>query len=189
MDDDDRLLDYMQNRLSADERAAFEAEMEAKPALRAEVAALRAAAQELGRQAVPEGAANTGWDRLSAAIDAERLPEPANTNRPLGLLKVASIVVATVLVWHFGVAPNLPGQGPGYVTVSEESEGPVLRVAFVDGVAMTEVTALLQEIGAEITGGPSAIGLYTLSFADDAARDAAASALTDDPRITALSRP
>ncbi|WP_121063346.1 hypothetical protein [Chachezhania antarctica] len=190
MDQDDRLIDYMQGRLSEEERVAFEAEMARTPALEAEVTALRAAASELGRAQVPDGARAAGWDRLSAAIDAERVPQPANTNRPLTLLKVACIIGATVAVWQFGVVPKLPGQGPGYVTVTEEAEARhALRVAFAEDVALADLTALLQRIGARITEGPGAIGLYTLSFDDEAARDAAEAALADDPRVTALSRP
>ncbi len=188
MDDDDRLLDYMQNRMGAEDRAAFEAEIARRPDLRAEIDALEAAVARIGAEPVPEGARDAGWDRLSAAIGAER-PMPANVNRAPQWLKVASIVAASVLVWQVAVVPRLPGPDQGFVPASQSVEGPVLRVAFAEGAMLAEVSALLRDLGARVVDGPGAIGLYTLAFEDDAARDAAEAALAGDPRVTALSPP
>lgn len=173
MDEDDRILAYLQNRLDAADRAAFEADMAARPDLRAQVAALRAAAAELGRQPVPEGARAAGWDRLSAAIDAERMPEPANTNARFVLLKVAALIVGSVCVWQFAVAPRLPGLPGGFTPASVAAEGPALRLAFDDTALAADITALLQEAGATVIDGPGALGLYTVAFASDSERNAA----------------
>lgn len=190
MDEDDRLLAYLQNRMDAPGRAAFEAELAERPDLRAQVASLRAAAADLGNRPVSEEIRAAGWDRLSSAIDAERMPTPANTNRGVTVLKVAGIVAASVIFWQFAVVPRLPGSDGGFVTASDTVQGPVLRVAFADDATLAEITALLQQAGATVTGGPGALGLYTLEFASEADRAAAESLLAGQPDlVTSVTTP
>lgn len=194
MDADERALNYMQNRLGPEARAAFEAEMARSPDLRAEVTALRAAAADLGRRAPPPGAKAAGWAKLSAAIEAERLPQPANRNRRVSLsaLQAAGLMAASVALWHFVAQPLLPriGGDAGFVPASESAPLPALRVAFAPDAPMAEVTALLQQTGAQVVAGPGALGLYTLSFADQAALNAAAARLEARRDLTAtVARP
>ncbi|MGG7566788.1 hypothetical protein ACQ5SO_11585 [Rhodovulum sp. DZ06] len=182
IDDDDRLAAWLQGRLAPAERAAFEARLASDPALRAEAETLRAAAAALGAAAPPAGAKAAGWARLSAAIEDDRRMTPANSNRRAGLLRMAAAAALAVGAWQVAVVPNLPASwtgGGGYapVTAPAPTEGPTLRVAFAPGAAAAQITALLQEVGAEVTGGPGALGLYRLRFADAAARDAAAETL------------
>lgn len=191
MDRDDRLLAYMQNRLSPAARVAFEDELARDPGLRAEHAAMRAAADALGATPVPEGARSAGWARLSDSIEADRAPRAANDNRGLALLKVAGIVAATVVVWQFAVVPQLPGpETGGFVPASEVVTTPTLLVAFTDDATLVEITALLRETGAKLVDGPSALGLYTLGFTDAAALEAAEAALGARPELViTVSRP
>ena len=66
-----------------------------------------------------------------------------------------------------------PAENARYAPVSERpAGGPTLSVAFLPEATEADMRALLQEIDARISDGPSAIGLWQLSFADDAARDA-----------------
>ena len=189
MDEDDRILAYLQNRLEAGERGDFEAEMSARPELAAQVAVLRAAAAELGARPVPEGAQAAGWERLSAAIEAERQPVAANSNRGIALLKVASIVAATIVFWQFAVVPQLPGTG-GFVPASVTAEGPALRLAFAGDAPLSEITAILQQANATFTDGPGALGLYTVSFPTEAEREAAEDLFAERPElVTMISRP
>lgn len=189
MDDDDRILDYLQGRLDPADRAAFEAELDTRPDLRAQVASLRAAAAELGARPLPEGAREAGWERLSAAIEADRQPVAANSNRAVALLKVASVVAATIVFWQFAVVPRLPGPG-GFVPASVAVAGPSLRVAFADDAPLADITALLQEAGATVVGGPGALGLYTVSFATEAQRDAAEASFAErGDLVVMVSRP
>lgn len=183
MDRDDRLMAYLQDRLDPAARAAFEAEMAASPELQAEVSALRAAAADLGQAAVPQGAAEAGWTRLSRAIDAER-PAASNDNRPpyRALAQAAAVAAVAVAAWQFAVVPRLPVPG-SFVPASEQAAGPALRVVFAAGAPMADVTALLQQIGATVSDGPGAIGLYTLHFADAAALEAAEVALAARPDL------
>ena len=65
--------------------------------------------------------------------------------------------------------------GPGseearYSPVSERpADGFTVSVAFVPTASEAAIRALLDEMGARISDGPSALGLWQISFADDAA--------------------
>ena len=188
-DRDDRLLAYMQDRLAPEDRAAFEEELAQSPSLQAEVAILRAAADQLGATPVPEGARAEGWQRLSASIAQEQRGTPANTNRILPLLKVAAIAAVAITCWQLAVVPRL-SPGDGFRPASVTPAGPALRVAFAPDAPLSQVTALLAETGAQISEGPSALGLYTLSFPDAAARDSAEALLASlGALVIAVTRP
>ncbi|MCR9089334.1 MAG: hypothetical protein NXH97_21655 [Rhodobacteraceae bacterium] len=183
MDREDRLLAYLQNRLPAEEREEFEAEMAANRGLAAEVAALRAVRAEL---AAEDGLSrpDAGWARLSAALDAES--EPANLNRPvrLSLWQAAGLVVAAVMLWQIAIVPNLTDPGDAeYQTVTEDRTGPVLQVIFDADASMGEISALLRSHDGTILDGPSALGLYRIAFPDAARRTAASAALADRPDL------
>ena len=66
----------------------------------------------------------------------------------------------------------LPGSGGGYVTATGKADGASATVAFAPGASEAQIRALLIASGATMTGGPSALGLWTLGFSDEAARDA-----------------
>ncbi len=174
MDREERLIAYMQDRLSLPERDAFEAELQTDPALAAEVDVLRAVRTELAHEHEP-GDAAAGWSRLSAAIDAGQ-PAVANENRPprLSLWQAAAVVAAAVFLWEAAVAPSLGFlEQRGYETVSEGATSPVLQVIFKEAAPVGEIAAVLQELEGNFADGPSALGVYRLSFADSNRRDAA----------------
>ena len=107
----------------------------------------------------------------------------------LGLLKVASIVAATIVFWQFAVVPQLPGTG-GFVPASVTAEGPALRLAFAGDAPLSEITAILQQANATFTDGPGALGLYTVSFPTEAEREAAEDLFAERPElVTMISRP
>lgn len=184
MDREDRLLAYMQNRMSPDDKGRFETEMASDRSLAAEVSAMRAVRSELAEEdGLPD--TDAGWARLSAALDAEGT-QPANLNRPIriSLLQAAALVVASVLLWQVAIAPNLTGLGEsGYETVTEERTGPVLQVIFTADASMGEISALLRMHGGTLLDGPSALGLYRIGFPDAAQRTAARDALTGRPDL------
>ena len=177
MDRDDQILAFIQGRLSEDERAAFEATFRTDPDLFAEITALQAARAEfaLSDQNLD---ASAGWARLETAIKSEH-PQAANTNRPMrfSLLQTGGLIAASLVLWNVAVAPMIStDRGPGFETVSEAAQGPVLQVLFTASADIDAITALLQEVNGTLIGGPSAVGLYRVSFKDDAARDAAKTA-------------
>lgn len=176
MDRDDKILKYVQDRLNAQERAAFEVEIAGDADLSAQIAALTGARTAMVPGDTPDVA--TGWSRLSAQIDAER-SSPANDNRPilLSLLQVACIAVASVLLWQIVVSPLLNDRQGIYAPASVEAEGPQLQVIFAETATFGDVSSLLNALDGTIVSGPGALGLYRISFVDEAARTAAQEAL------------
>ena len=97
---------------------------------------------------------------------------------------MAAAAAAAVLVWQVVAVPLLPGPEPRYAPVSEgPASGPEIAVAFAPAATEAEIRALLRAVGAEVVGGPSAVGLWRLGFADAAARDAALARLAGDPIV------
>jgi hypothetical protein len=84
-------------------------------------------------------------------------------------------------VWQVVAVPFISGPGGGEVRYAPVSEQPVagstVSVAFVPTASEAAIRVLLAEVGARISDGPSAIGLWQLGFADNAARDAGLSRL------------
>ena len=180
------LLDYVHGRLDSAGRARVEQMLNEAPELQAELAVIKAVQKDMGQSDVLAEARGAGWSRLSAAIDADRMPAPANENRRFSLLQVAALVMAAVigsqaLTISFGGTDT-----GGFVPASVEAEGPVLQIAFRQEVRVDQMTPLLQNIGAVIVDGPSAMGLLTVQFADDVARDAGLAILSERSDLVEL---
>jgi anti-sigma factor RsiW len=177
MDRDEKILNYVQGRMDAQERAAFDADIAADPHLSAEIVALSAARDAMKPSGAPD--IEKGWTRLSSAIDAERF-RPANDNRPafLSLVQVACVAVASVLVWQVAIAPLLGGADPVYAPASAGAEGPGLQVVFKETADIGAVSAVLITLEGSIVSGPGAMGIYRITFLDEAARDAAQAVLS-----------
>lgn len=178
MDREDRLLAYMQGRLAGPDQSDFEAEVQSDRALAAEVDVLHAVKSEFRRESEP-GDLSKGWDRLSDAID-NPVPVAANDNRfpRLSLIQVAAVVVAAVMIWEVAVAPSSMVRGPAeYQTVSENAADPVLQVILKETATIGDVATILRDLDGTITGGPSAVGIYRVSFPDVEALHTAQQAL------------
>jgi len=173
------LLDYAHDRLDADARRRFEAELRDDAALRAELAVVEAVQREVATSRADQSARDAGWASLSAAIDMHERGVPANDNRRFSLAQVAAIAICAVLGSQFLTAPFwLDDPGSGWAPASQDAAEFVLQLAFADSATMGQISPLLQELGATIVDGPSAIGLITLSFADEAARTSAFAVLS-----------
>lgn len=176
--DDETLHAYVSGSLADDTRRRIDKEAAARPALAAEIALLRGLrpAFAASDEAAPNPPGALGWAKLERAIKAETAPARP-TGRTIPLWQGVAAVAASILVWQVAVVPLLPGQSPtapGYVPVTQApSDAPSLRVAFLPDAPAGAIAALLSETGARVSDGPSALGLWTLSFADTEARDAA----------------
>lgn len=192
MDRDDRVLAFVQGRLSADEMQAVEREMAEDRALAVEVAAMRGIKAEFEVEAAvlaDEAAADAGWARLEKAIDAEAPGQPANSNRAprFSIWQTGGLIAASLALWQVVAVPMLsPPSQTGYSPVSEAISAPVLQVMFAAGADMGEVTGLLTSSGGMILSGPSAIGLYRVAFETDGARDAALGVFEGRPDIVEM---
>ena len=172
MDQDDMILAYIQGRMSQQESDRFEHNIRQDTALAAEVAALQAArvAMEDASQDMPKD----GWARLSTAIDGTTRA-PANDNRALRLtlLQAACVAVLSIASWQVLQTTVFQPRDMGFAPASAPATDIGLQVIFAADARQGDVTELLDQLGATIKEGPSAMGLYHLEFIDDAARSTA----------------
>lgn len=176
MDRDQDLLDYFQDRLTPERKAAFEHDLMRDPALKAELEVMRSARAALAKGSKHENA-DAVWERLSANIDAE--PKGANDNRPLWkeVLKYAAVAFVSVSTWQFAVSPIINADPGGFRTASEEQVDFSFQVKFTESASYGDIVAALAPLGARVTDGPSALGLVRLSFSDETLRQEAMSVL------------
>ena len=115
----------------------------------------------------PESSAGRGCRGRSTPNRAARPADPPSL-APRGLSRSGR----SRLAGGRRAVPRRPGGDARYAPVSEQSRaGLTVSVAF-GATERSAIRALLREMGARISDGPSAIGLWQLSFAGDAARDA-----------------
>jgi hypothetical protein len=170
---DEALIAYVRGRLPAAEAERLAAEAAARPERAAEIALARGIAAAVDAEAAVAPPGPLGWARLQRALDAEppRAATPAPARRPLWPLAAAA--AAAVVIWQVAAVPYItdPG-GAGYAPVSQApAAGLTLTVAFDPAASEADVRALLVDIGARVSDGPSAIGLWQLAFPTPAARD------------------
>ena len=175
--DEDDLRAYAEGVASAQLRTEIDSAAATDACLRAEIAVL----QGLQALAIAERDAHPadelGWKRLKAKIESEEVAQPAPQN---GLWwRVAAAVLAAVVIGQGAYIAMGPtgGRSDLYQTATEPTATFVLTIGFEDLATIEQVTQLLRSQGARIIDGPSALGLYRLSFDTDAARGAARSTL------------
>lgn len=181
MDREEKVLAYVQGRMSADDKTAFETEIAGDTSLSAEIAALKAARKafsEIDALDMPD--VDAGWAKVSASIAAD-IPEAANQNRGirLSLAQAAGIAIAAVALWQVLAVPMIGGDEATFVPAGIEADAPILQVVFRDDATLGEVTELLGALDGVIVSGPGALGLYRVAFVDEAARAAARDALAE----------
>jgi len=190
-DETEKLLDYVHGRLTQTDKARVEAALEESAALRAELAAIRAVQAEMGAEAPGRADRDARWQAVSAEIDADRMPVPANDNRRFSLLQVAAVAVLAVFsaqALTYVLTPG--GEGAGFVPASVSADGPTLQIAFRQDARIDEITTLLRELDATIVDGPSAMGLITLAFSDAESRALALAQLEERTDVVdTVSRP
>ena len=186
-DTDEIVVAYLRGRLSADEARSLEGEAASRPELAAEIALMRGIVRSFDAEASAPAPGELGWARLSRAIDAEpgRTAVP-RARRPLWPL--AASAAAAVLVWQLAAVPLLtrPGEDAGYAPVSEAPAGFTLDVAFAADTPEGAIRELLRSVGGRISDGPSAVGLWQLSFPSAEARDAAMETMAAAPIVESV---
>ena len=78
---------------------------------------------------------------------------------------------------------SLGGAAPRRQRITAPAAGFSLSVAFAPDATEGAIRGLLQEVDARVSDGPSAIGLWQLSFASAEARDAGLARLEADPIV------
>jgi hypothetical protein len=177
MPDDEMVLAYIRGDLDARQTERIARLSNERPDLAADIALIRGVRAADAADAEAHGAPGAlGWARLAREIDADRSTGAGRPGHMRPMWQLAAAAICAVGLWQFAVVPFLSGRQegqPGYAPVSEATvDGPQLRVAFAPDATEGDIRALLQAIGAEITAGPGALGLWTLAFTDQAARTA-----------------
>ncbi|MCT2539680.1 zf-HC2 domain-containing protein [Sedimentimonas flavescens] len=145
---------YANGSLSAPERAAVEAALAEDPTLELELAALRAMRDTLQAEA-PRSPGEFGLVRLMRDVEREAQPAPARS-------RFWQIAAAVALAAFLGQSLFLLGQrDAGYELAGEARD--TISVAFAPAASESELRSLLQSLGLEIVGGPSALGLYEIA--------------------------
>ena len=173
---DETLIAYLRGRLDETEAARVAAAAAAAPEMAADLALMRGVVGALDAEAAEAAPGALGWARLSRTLDAEPVaaaPASAEVKAPRRpIWQLAAVAAAAVVVWQVAAVPLMRPSSEGYAPVSEAADGTMLAVAFMPTATEAEIRTLIQRVGAQVTAGPSAIGLWTLAFRDAAGRDA-----------------
>jgi hypothetical protein len=196
-DDLDALLPFHANgTLAGAELTALDAALEADADLRADLAALQAIRKTLQAEDV-QSPGELGLARLMRDVEAEAridmAPPAANDNVvPLARLRIWQVAAAVVLAVGLGVnmLPDM-GAAPEMESAMSDDLAPAAEqgfslasggaadftVIFAPDATEAQIRGLLLEARVEITGGPSALGLYGLGLLELGTDDAARSVL------------
>mgnify|MGYP001791279808 CR=1 FL=1 len=166
------VLEYARGTASDDVKSAIEARLPEDPRLADEVAYLQGLHRAVSPLKLERAADALGWKRLSNAIAAEQVPVAANDNTRIWKYAAAALAVVAALQTAVLVQPFTQAPTETYVTASaNDAETPAVNVIFRPTATAEELTLALKSVDGEIIAGPSALGLYTVAFATEAARD------------------
>lgn len=185
--DEEDLLSFSRGEASAELAARIEAVAASDATFRAELALMGGLKGALAAATDGPDAREFGWRRLEADIAKSAGGTQAGRDRPQIWRLAAAFLGAIVIAQgaYIAVAPGTD-DAPGYQTVSEEVSGFTFSAAFKADAPMADVQTLLREADARIVDGPSAIGLYRLSFETEEALAAARVQLSASPLVELL---
>lgn len=177
---------YVNGSLSEDEAAEVARFAAEDDAFAAEVDAQRSLLGEVVTLPDPEAAMGRSWDSLKSRIEADQRARTAPARAPrwrigfgafLGAGALAAALVVAV------VALQQPEDGFRTLTDDPALAGPSLQFQVNEGTDIARLTALLAEQGLQLTGGPSAGGVFTAALPEGADPAEAAEALMAAPEV------
>ena len=172
------VLEYVRGTASDEARIAIDARLVEDQSLADEVAYLKGLHSAVSPLKQDGAADELGWKRLSNAIAAEQAPVAANDNGSFWKYAAAALAVVAALQTAFLVQPAVQDSAETYVTASaNDADTPALNVIFQPTATAEDFTRALKEVDGEIIAGPSALGLYTVAFSSETARDEALTSL------------
>ena len=172
------VLDYARGKASDEAKIAIETQLPSDPKLADEVAYLQGLHRAVSPLKQDDAADELGWKRLSNAIAAEQLPVAANDNGRFWKYAAAALAVVAALQTAVLVQPSAQDPTETYVTASANDDTSyALQVIFQSSATADKLTDALKSVDGEIIAGPSALGLYTVSFETAVARDNALATL------------
>ncbi|MAM63007.1 zf-HC2 domain-containing protein [Maritimibacter sp. UBA3975] len=176
---------YANGTLSDAERAEVEAALAEDPSLDLELSVLRAMRENLQSEE-PGSPGEFGLARLMREVDREARAQPRAPARgiPVRFWQVAAALALVALV-----AQSLflfDSRAPDY-RLAGEADGQIV-VAFDPEATEADIRALLNGLGLEIVGGPSALGLYELADPAGEVTEADLEALRGAPQVESADR-
>ena len=184
--DSGTLLDFIHARLPEDAMQDISRACAQDPSLAAEVAMMRGVISAQAEAAEAASATEFGWARLARAIDQRQQAgagQAAVRRKRFAPWQVAASAVAAIALWQTLAVPLQSRQdsdGAAYVPASTEDLADLeAKILFREGTTEAEMRDLLQELGASVSAGPSALGFWTITFDTVEDRTAAIAALED----------
>lgn len=185
---------FLRGELSDEEMRELKALTASNPEFAADVEfqkQLKSAVRDTDNDFVP---GEMGWAKLSkvmkedATSSTESVTVAANdSGRVPKFWRYAAAILAVAAIGQAGIIGSM-GIGekaePQYVTVSEiATTKNTVKISFADNVTLYQLTQNLLDLNGTIVSGPSALGLYAVSFQSLEACDKAVKSLETDSTI------
>jgi len=175
------VLEYARGTASDQVKTAIETRLPEDPKMADEVAYLKSLHRAVSPLKQDRTADELGWKRLSKAIEAELLPVAANDNSRVWKYAAAALAIVAALQTALLVQPTQQAPAEIYVTASaNDADTPAVNVIFRSTATAEALTNALKDVDGEIIAGPSAIGIYTVAFASETARNDALDVLESE---------
>ncbi len=151
---------YLNGTLDADERQLVEDALAQDEVLRDELSFLEAIRDDVRSRDTAASPGEFGLARLMRDIEregAQTAPQRSNVWKIAASVAIALFAAQSLyVVTQSGPDFELAGGG------SESLDGTILIVGFSETATEGDIRNLLLDLGLEIVGGPSAIGLYSI---------------------------
>lgn len=159
---------YVNGTLAGDERRQVEAYLERSSHARDEVELLRALRQQVKDEAVESSPGELGLQRLKRQMKQEAAqPQDRMAGRTITVAsfwRPLAVAACLVVMVQAGIMVGLGGFGTtdGGVTTATGGSPAVLQVTFAPEATEQQIRDVLQQAGASIADGPTALGVYNL---------------------------
>lgn len=183
---------YVSGQLEGADRLLVERAAASDPDVSSEIEFYRSISDAVKTASEDHSPGELGWARLSKAIGEEAqsatpAPQAEPSWRGWKYVAAAMAVVAAgqAAVLTLPQAAMVADNGELYVPVSEEVSAFELQVIFQGSATAEQIQIALTEANGSISSGPSAIGLYRVSFKSQDAADAAKASFEANPALIA----
>ena len=182
---------YVNGTLEGEDRELVRSQVLASLTCRKELERLRRLQELMKHDDAEAVATDRAFESLMARIRASEAAAGSPAGRSVQLAIAASLVAAaTTLAWWWVATPVTAPAPYETLTTTQPAGAPVrLRVVFEPGVGELERQAVFARHRLTPVAPPTAEGVYTLGFPDDADQAAIVAALREDSRIRLVTSP
>ncbi len=169
---------YINGTLDVESTREIERAISSSPQLRAEVDWLKSIQHKM-REEKAQVADDVGLDQFNALINNEQKGKVISmSSRWQQWQRPLMAIAATVMVVQMGVIGTLINNQPetfttlsGDTKTASQKNVVFFQVVFNDKATSGDIQRVLNLTNAEIVGGPSALGVYTIQLSDENAAD------------------